>query len=151
MNVLLDRFDDWAVGSGIHDQVDPPHRFEATRVEASPPLMMNLASGAIRTVVWATGFRPDWSWIHVPVFDRKGRLRHDGGVVDAPGMYVIGLPFLRRRKSSLIDGAGDDARDLSAHIAAHLSGRRAAERTTVLEAPPSDAVAHARAGAPRGG
>ena len=56
--------------------------------------------------IWATGYRPDYSWLDVPVFDRKGRLRHDGGVVAAPGMYVMGLPFLRRRKSSFIDGAG---------------------------------------------
>jgi putative flavoprotein involved in K+ transport len=56
------------------------------------------------------------------VLDRKGRLKHDGGVVEAPGVYVLGMPFLRRRKSSLIDGAGDDARDLCAHLASHLDG-----------------------------
>ena len=61
----------------------------------------------------------------MPVFDRKGRIRHDGGVVEAPGLYLMGMPFLRRRKSSLIDGAGDDARDLSAHLAAHLDGENA--------------------------
>jgi putative flavoprotein involved in K+ transport len=70
--------------------------------------------------VWATGFRPDYSWLDVPVLDRKGRIRHDGGVVDAPGLYVMGLPFLRRRKSTLIDGAGSDSLDLSEHLAAYL-------------------------------
>ncbi len=45
---------------------------------------------------------------------------------DAPGLYLMGLPFLRRRKSALIDGAGDDARELSAHLAAHLGGNAAA-------------------------
>jgi putative flavoprotein involved in K+ transport len=65
--------------------------------------------------------RPDYSWLDVPVLDRKGHIRHDGGVVaEAPGLYVLGLPFLRRRKSTLIDGVGDDARDLSAHLHAHL-------------------------------
>jgi len=55
------------------------------------------------------------------VFDRKGRVRHDGGVVPAsPGLYVIGLPFLRRRKSTLIDGAGADAADITAHLVGHL-------------------------------
>ena len=78
-------------------------------VEASPPLDLDLASGEIKTIIWATGFRPDFSWLDVPVFDRKGRIRHDGGVVESPGMYLMGLQFLRRRKSSLIDGAGDDA------------------------------------------
>jgi putative flavoprotein involved in K+ transport len=81
---------------------------------------MDLSDGAMRTIIWATGFRPDYSWLEVPVLDRKGRVRHDGGVVDAPGMYLMGMQFLRRRKSALIDGAGDDARDLSAHLAAYL-------------------------------
>ena len=54
------------------------------------------------------------------MLDRKGRLRHDGGVVDAPGLYALGLPFLRRRKSSFIHGAEDDVRDLGAHLAQHL-------------------------------
>ena len=56
------------------------------------------------------------------MFDRKGRVRHDGGVVTAsPGLYVIGLPFLRRRKSTLIDGAAPDAAEITAHLAAHLA------------------------------
>jgi putative flavoprotein involved in K+ transport len=89
--------------------------------EAAPPLGLDLRRAGIRTIVWATGFRPDYSWLQVPVLDPKGNLRHDGGVVsEAPGLYVMGLPFLRRRKSSLIDGVGDDARDLSAHLASHL-------------------------------
>ncbi len=120
MNRLLDRIDEWATGNGFDDQVPPPHRFEPTEVPASPPLGIDLGSGEIRTVVWATGFRPDYTWLDVPVFDRKGRVRHDGGVVEAPGMYLMGMPFLRRRKSTLIDGAGDDARDLSAHLASYL-------------------------------
>jgi putative flavoprotein involved in K+ transport len=56
----------------------------------------------------------------VPVFDRKGRLMHDGGVVKAPAMYVMGLPFLRRRKSSFIDGAAADAADLAEHLSQTL-------------------------------
>ena len=56
----------------------------------------------------------------MPVVDRKGQLRHDGGVVEAPGMYAIGLPVLRRRKSTFIHGAEDDARDVVAHLAAFL-------------------------------
>jgi putative flavoprotein involved in K+ transport len=58
----------------------------------------------------------------VPVLNRQGELRHDGGVVvDAPGMYAIGLPVLRRRKSTFILGAEDDARDLVGHLAQYLS------------------------------
>ncbi len=121
MNRLLDTIDEWATANGLDDEVDPPHRFEPTEVEASPPLGMDLTNGEIKTVMWATGFRPDYSWLDVPVFDRKGRIRHDGGVVETPGMYLVGIQFLRRRKSALIDGASDDARDLSAHLASYLN------------------------------
>jgi putative flavoprotein involved in K+ transport len=121
MGRLLDTIDSWAAASGLDGAVDPPHRPPPTEVEASPPLALDLANGAIKTVIWATGFRPDYRWLDVPVLDRKGRIRHDGGVVvRSPGLYVMGLPFLRRRKSPLIDGAADDARDLSAHLAGYL-------------------------------
>jgi putative flavoprotein involved in K+ transport len=122
MNRLLAAVDDWAARNGMGEAVPPPERFVPTRVEAAPPLSLDLRRGEIRTILWATGFRPDHSWLHVPVFDRKGRPRHAGGVADAPGLYLMGLPFMRRRKSALIDGAGDDARELSAHIAAYLHG-----------------------------
>ena len=124
MNRLLNTIDEWATTNGLDDEVDPPHRFEPTEVEASPPLGMDLTNGEIKTVIWATGFRPDYSWLDVPVFDRKGRIRHDGGIVEAPGMYLMGIQFLRRRKSALIDGASDDARDLSAHLASYLKSSR---------------------------
>ena len=120
MNRLLDLIDEWEAENPCDDEASASHRFEPTRVEASPPLGLDLNSGEIQTIVWATGFRPDHSWLDVPVFDRKGRIRHDGGVVEAAGVYLMGIPFLRRRKSSLIDGAGDDARDLSTHLAAYL-------------------------------
>jgi putative flavoprotein involved in K+ transport len=71
-------------------------------------------------VIWATGFRPDYSWLDVPVLDRRGQLEHDRGVVDAPGLYALGLPFLRRRKSTFIHGAEDDVRDLAAHLKSYL-------------------------------
>ncbi|NIM00286.1 MAG: NAD(P)-binding domain-containing protein [Acidobacteria bacterium] len=121
MNRLLDRIDEWITESGLGGETAPAHRFEPTRVEDSPPLGLDL--GEFRTVLWATGFRPDYSWLDVPVFDHKGRVRHDGGIVEAPGMYLLGIPFLRRRKSSFIDGVGDDARDLCEHLAGYLDGR----------------------------
>jgi putative flavoprotein involved in K+ transport len=121
MNRLLDTFDDWARGSGRDAGiVDPPERFEPTRAPLSARLSLDLRSGEIRSVVWATGFRPDYSWLHVPVVDRKGHLRHEGGVVDSPGLYAIGLPLLRRRKSTFIHGAEDDARDVVDHLARRL-------------------------------
>ncbi len=123
MGRLLDLIDEWATENGLDGNVEPPHRLPPTEVEDSPPLGMDLASGDIRTILWATGYRPDYSWLEVPVFDRKGQVRHDGGVVESPGMYLMGLQFLRRRKSALIDGAGDDARDLSAHLVSYLDGK----------------------------
>jgi putative flavoprotein involved in K+ transport len=116
---LLDTIDEWAWASGLDDSV-PPRTFADERARAAA-LDLDLY-GEIRTI-WATGFRPD-SWLDVDVLDAKSMVRHDGGVVvDAPGMYVIGMPFLRRRKSSFIDGACDDAQDLAHHLAAFLDGR----------------------------
>ena len=121
MERLLDTFDDWARAARRDDDLGVPERFEPTRVPASSRLQLDLGSGDIRSIVWATGFRPDYTWLEVPVVDRKGHLRHEGGVVDAPGLYVIGLPVLRRRKSTFIHGAEDDARDIVAHLAGYLA------------------------------
>lgn len=123
---LLDTIDQWASENGLDGEVGLPHRLEPTKVADAPPLSLDLTNGSIRTIIWATGFRPDYSWLEVPVLDRKGLIRHDGGVVPSPGMYLMGMPFLRRRKSALIDGAGEDARDLSAHLDAYLSGAKPA-------------------------
>jgi putative flavoprotein involved in K+ transport len=127
---LLDRIDAWAEQSGKGSEVAAPERFVATRVEETPCLSLDLSSDRIGTLIWATGFRPDYRWLHLPVLDRKGRLRHDGGIVDAPGLYALGLNFMRRRKSSFIHGAEDDVRDLGAHLATYLRdcGTRIARR-----------------------
>lgn len=115
MNRALAAIDRWADESGQH-LPEPPRRFAPTRVPEAPRLALRLDGGAISAIVWASGFRPDMSWLHLPVFDGKGRLKHDGGIV-APGLYVLGLPFLRTRKSTFLDGVGDDARALAGHIA----------------------------------
>ena len=121
MNRLLTTFDDWARVHGRDGDVDLPERLEPTRAPSSSRLTLDLRKGEIRSIIWATGFRPDYSWLDVPVVDHKGYLRHDGGVVDAPGLYVLGLPVLRRRKSSFIHGAEDDARELVDHLVTYLS------------------------------
>ena len=66
MTRLLDALDEWAASNGVDEQVDAPERFEATHVEASPPLALDLGRGGIETIVWATGFRPDTSWLTCP-------------------------------------------------------------------------------------
>jgi len=125
MNRFLNRADQWATESGLDDDLPPPHRFAPTRVDPHTPLELDLTSGEITTVLWATGFRPDHSWLDIPVRDRTGRIRHDGGVVTgAPGLYVLGLPVLRTRASTYIHGAAADTEALADHLHAHLSGRR---------------------------
>ena len=117
-----------------------PHRPAPTAV-GTPPLEVDLRG--IDTIIWATGFRPKYPWLDPSLLDRKGQLVHDGGVLPVPGLYVVGLPFLRRRKSSFLDGVGPDAIELVAHLSQHLdtgrqlglkrgfvAGRNAANSTT---------------------
>jgi putative flavoprotein involved in K+ transport len=119
MNRMLAAIDTWAEEAGLGQEIGPAERHEPTEVGASTRLGLAL-DGDIDTVIWATGFRPDYSWLHVPVLDRNGRLRHAGGIVAAPGLYALGLPFLRRRKSSFIHGAESDVRELAAHMCDYL-------------------------------
>jgi putative flavoprotein involved in K+ transport len=123
MNRLLNLIDEWATANDLDGTTEPPGRLPPTFVEEAPLLGLDLTSGEIKTIIWATGYHPDYSWLELPVLDRKGMIRHDGGVVAFPGVYLMGMPFLRRRKSTLIDGAGDDARKLSDHLAAYIDGR----------------------------
>ncbi|MGH9187131.1 MAG: NAD(P)-binding domain-containing protein [Acidimicrobiales bacterium] len=69
---LLDTIDQWATTNGLDGECDPPERFAPTDVEAAPPLGLDLTRGEIKTVIWATGYRPDLSWLDVPVLDHKG-------------------------------------------------------------------------------
>ena len=119
---LLDNIDEWARESGFAGEVDEPERYAATHVPETPELTLDLEAAGVTSVIWATGYRPDYSWLDVPVLDRKGEVRHDGGVIgDSPGLYRIGLNFLRRRKSSFIHGAGDDAADIVSHLSGYLN------------------------------
>jgi putative flavoprotein involved in K+ transport len=126
MDRLLDTFDEWAATDAASTAFAPVQRFERTRIPEPARLQLDLRSGEIRSIVWATGFRPDYGWLQVPVVDEKGQLRHDGGVVDSPGLYALGLPVLRRRKSTFIYGIEDDAREVIDHLAGHLAGHRPA-------------------------
>ena len=117
---LLDSFDEYAVINGLTAELCDPVRPMPIVAPASPA-RLDLVGEGIGTVIWATGFKPHYPWLHCRVFGSDGHVRHDGGVVsDAPGLYMMGLPFMRRRKSTFIDGVGDDARDLSDHLIRHL-------------------------------
>ena len=133
MRRLLDTFDDWARTQGRDEQTGPAERLAPTGVPAAPRLRLDLGSGEIRSIVWATGFRPDYEWLDVPVVDAKGQLRHEGGVVDSPGLYALGLPVLRRRKSTFIYGIEDDAREVIGHLADHLAGNWVRHRVRLAE------------------
>ena len=126
MERLLDAFDEWAKTDGYDAEVGPPERFAPTRVPDATRLQLDLRSGEIRAIVWATGFRPAYGWIDVPVIDAKGQLNHEGGVVDSPGLYALGLPVLRRRRSTFICGTEDDAREVIGHLAWFLGATSAA-------------------------
>ncbi len=115
---LLDTLDAWADQAGI--DAEAPQRFAPTELPGTADLSARVGEGGIETIVWATGYRADLSFVDAGVLDRKGRPVHDGGVTASPGLYLIGLPFLRRRKSTLIDGAASDARELVAHLVTHL-------------------------------
>jgi putative flavoprotein involved in K+ transport len=119
-NRLLDTIDDWAASAGL--DLEPGERPDPTRVSAEPRLQCDLVAEGYETVLWATGFRADYSWLDLPLLDRKGEIRHDGGIVsESPGLYRVGLNFLRRRKSSFIHGAEDDARDIVDDLVSHLA------------------------------
>jgi putative flavoprotein involved in K+ transport len=121
---LLQRIDIFAARTRMGGEVGPPEPFRPFFWPKEPPASIDLRAEGIRTVVWATGYRRLYPWLKVPVLDERGEIRHDGGVTPVPGLYVIGLYFLRRRKSSFIDGVGQDAMELGAHLAGRL--RRAA-------------------------
>jgi putative flavoprotein involved in K+ transport len=124
---LLDLFDEWARSDGRDPEAPASERFAPTEVPQKTRLELDLRSGEIQAIIWATGFRPDYAWLDVPVVDAKGELRHDGGAVDSPGLYVLGLPVLRRRKSTFIHGIEDDARDVIDHLSGYLAGARRAD------------------------
>jgi len=82
----------------------------------------------VTTVLWCTGFRPDFAWVDLPVFDQDGAPTHHRGVVGSqPGLYVLGLWFLSAFTSSLLGGVGSDAEHIVEQIAARApNGRPAA-------------------------
>ncbi|WP_372620634.1 NAD(P)-binding domain-containing protein [Falsiroseomonas sp.] len=86
------------------------------------PARLDLKAEGIRSIVWATGYRRDNAWLRVPgLLDAAGEVRHRGGVTPAPGLYLLGLHFLRRRGSNLIGGVGADAAALAIEAAGHLA------------------------------
>ncbi|MDH3537896.1 MAG: FAD-dependent oxidoreductase, partial [Gammaproteobacteria bacterium] len=106
-----------------HNGLDLPQEPEARKIEPDPmcvtdPILeLNLAEAGITSIVWATGFAVDYSWLKVDAFDEAGRPKHQRGIAAEPGIYFLGLPWQSRRGSSFIWGVWHDARFLADHIA----------------------------------
>ena len=111
----------------IDRHADAPHHTGAPHV---PPVAtggaatdLNLRTAGIRTIVWATGYRRAYPWLHVPVLDPAGEIRHHRGRTPAPGLFVVGANWQSHRGSMTLDGVGHDATQVAAHAIAHLAGR----------------------------
>jgi putative flavoprotein involved in K+ transport len=127
---LLRRVDEFVDEQGLADEVGPATEASPTEL-GTPGTELDLRG--ISTVIWATGYRPTYPWLTTDAVDRRGRLVHDGGVAATPGLYLLGLPFLRRRRSNLIAGLGADAADLFDHLRAYLD--QLARRRVALSTP----------------
>jgi putative flavoprotein involved in K+ transport len=125
MHQQLDRVDRFIEKEGL-DRLFPPEE-RPRRVRATDaPRVLDLTAEGIRTVLWATGYRREYPWLRVPVLDARGELEHDGGITAVPGLYALGLHFMRRRNSSFLDGVGADAGELADQILNRMTRRRAA-------------------------
>jgi putative flavoprotein involved in K+ transport len=123
MHEQLDRIDRYIEENRLFaEENGRPGRIEAP----GSPHRLDLAAEGITTVLWATGYRREYPWLHVPVLDARGEIQHDGGVTRVPGLYALGLNFMRRRNSAFIDGVGDDAEEIAAHVDQLLSHRQLA-------------------------
>lgn len=134
---LLMRVDEHITEAGLERVHAPESPLDLVDVPDAPR-SLDLDAEGIRTVLWATGFRRSYPWLQVPVLDQRGEIRHEGGVTPRPGLYVMGLRFLRRRSSSFIDGQAKDATELADHLVNRTRTTRV--RTSTPTAVPLDAA-----------
>lgn len=116
---LLDEADAYVERNGLDLPEEPEARVLGPDPDAviNPLLELDLAEAGITTIIWATGFAVDYSWLKVGAFDENGRPRHQRGVSSEPGVYFLGLPWQSRRGSSFIWGVWHDAKYVTDHIA----------------------------------
>jgi putative flavoprotein involved in K+ transport len=112
---LLQRFDDYVEEQGLDVPAAEPPQSARPREAIEH---VDLRDAGIGTILWANGFRPNFSWIELPLFDVHGWPVQDRGVTAVPGLYFIGLHWLHKRKSSLLFGVGEDAEYIAEHIVA---------------------------------
>lgn len=116
---LLDAADEYVARNGLDLPEEPEARKLCPNPECAtnPVLELGLDEAGITTIVWATGFTTDFSWLQVDAFDEDGNPRHQRGVSSEPGVYFLGLPWLSCRGSSFIWGVWHDALHIADHIA----------------------------------
>lgn len=106
---LLRRIDAYARAVGLDDEILPPPT-ALPRIGLPDPVdEIGLRDAGIRSVVWATGYRRSYPWLHVPVLDRDGEIRHVHGTTAVPGLHVVGMRRQTRQNSTFIDGVRHDA------------------------------------------
>ena len=116
---LLDAADAYVTENGLDLPEEPEARHipEDPDCLTNPILRLSLAEAGITTIIWATGFALDYSWLNVDTFDDSGKPIHRRGISNEPGVYFVGLPWLSRRGSSFIWGVWHDAKYIADHIA----------------------------------
>ncbi len=118
---VLDEADAFITRNGLDLPPEPQARIFAADPECltSPITKLNLAEAGITSIIWATGYTFDYSWLQVDAFHADGKPKHLRGISSEPGVYFLGLPWLSRRASSFIYGVWHDARYIFDHIATH--------------------------------
>jgi putative flavoprotein involved in K+ transport len=129
---LLDLADAYAERNGLDLPEEPSARVLGPDPDCvtNPLGSLDLEAAGVSAIVWATGYRNDYSWLEVDVVDVHGRPRHHRGVSPEPGIYFLGLPYQSRRGSSFIWGVWHDARYLADQIAIQRSYRSYETSTT---------------------
>lgn len=117
--LVLDEADAFVARNGIDLPEEPGARefLPMPGCVADPILDLDLKQAGISSIIWATGYGADYSWLQVDALDKKGRPRHQRGVSSEPGVYFLGLPWQTRRGSSFIWGVWYDAKYIADHIA----------------------------------
>ena len=100
---------------------DPYDYPDETASFASGSTSLNLKENKITSIIWATGFTGDFSYLKLPVFNVNGMLSHNNGISEIEGLYFLGLPWLRKRKSGIILGIEEDAGFMAKQILDYLT------------------------------
>jgi putative flavoprotein involved in K+ transport len=113
---LVERMDRYATAHGLDSRLPACSRPRPLALQDAGPAELDLRAAGIGTVLWATGFRRGYPWLPAETLDANGEIRQRHGRGAQQGLYVLGLQFMTRRRSSFIDGVGRDAEELAEAI-----------------------------------